>query len=175
MDNFVQEILLNHEDIVEVCETLGKKINADYAGKRPILIGLLKGSVPFLAELIKHVHIDMELDFIHASSYVGTTSSGAVMIIKDMNTPVAGRHLILVEDIVDTGLTLSHLVKILRKRKPASIRVCAFLDKRERRRVPFQADYVGFSIPDHFVVGYGLDYDEKFRFLPDVCWLRNIV
>ena len=110
-----------------------------------------------------------------ASYGSGSVSSGKVRIGKDIETPISGRDVLIVEDIVDTGLTLSSLVKILRERQPASIRVCAFLDKRERRQVPFQADYVGFSIPDHFVVGYGLDYNEKFRFFPDVRVPKNII
>ncbi len=176
MDNFVQEILLNHEDIVEVCETLGKKISADYAGKRPILIGLLKGSVPFLAELIKHIHIDMELDFIHASSYVGTTSSGAVMIIKDMNTPVAGRHLILVEDIVDTGLTIKEVKNLLQDRGAKSVEVVTMLDKPQGRTVmEVNPKYIGRTIPNKFVIGFGLDYNELYRNLDYIGVLKESV
>ena len=127
-----------------------------------------------MADLIRALTIPCRVDFVRLASYgSGSVSSGEVRITKDLETPIAGRDVLIVEDIVDTGLTLSRLVEILRERRPASLRVCAFLDKAERRRVPFTADYVGFTIPDRFVVGYGLDYNEKFRFLPDVCVLEG--
>ncbi len=170
------EILFPREVIDRRVRELADLISRDYRGKEPLVVGILKGAFVFMADLVRALDVPCAIDFIRVASYGGgSVSSGRIRIGKDIETPIAGRDVLIVEDIVDTGLTLSHLVKILRKREPASIRVCAFLDKRERRRVPFQADYVGFSVPDHFVVGYGLDYDEKFRFLPDVCLLRNIV
>jgi hypoxanthine phosphoribosyltransferase len=128
-----------------------------------------------MADLIRGISIPCRVDFVRVASYgCGSQSSGEVRITKDLETPITGRDVLIVEDIVDTGLTLSHLLNVLRERQPASIRVCAFLDKKERRRVPFTAEYVGYSIPDRFVVGYGLDYNENFRFLPDVCMLKDI-
>jgi len=164
MDDFVQEVLLSHEEIVAICERLGKQIRADYGNKRVVLVGLLKGSIPFLAELIKHIPGELELDFIHASSYVGTLSSGAVVILKDMTTRVEGRDLLLVEDIIDTGLTLKEVTNLLKERGAASIEICTLLDKPEGRTVNgVNPKYIGKSIPNKFVVGFGLDYNEIYR------------
>jgi hypoxanthine phosphoribosyltransferase len=154
---------------------LAGEISRDYAGKEPLVVGILNGAFVFMADLIRALDIRCRVDFVRMASYgSGCVTSGEIRIGKDLETPIAGSDVLIVEDIVDTGLTLSRLVEILRSRHPASLKVCALLDKREKRRVPFTADYVGFSIPDHFVVGYGLDYDEKFRFLPDVCVLEEI-
>ncbi len=155
---------------------LAGQISRDYAGRELLIVGVLNGAFIFMADLIRSLEIPCRVDFVRLASYgCGSVSSGAVRITKDLETPLAGKDVLIVEDIVDTGLTLSRLVELLRERRPATLRVCAFLDKAERRLVPFRADYVGFPIPDRFVVGYGLDYDEKFRFLPDVCVLRDIV
>lgn len=138
-------------------------------------MGVLKGAFIFMADLIRAIGVPCRVDFVRLASYGGSCqSSGKVLITKDLETSIAGRDVLIVEDIVDTGLTLSCLVKTLREREPASLKVCAFLDKKERRKVPFEADYVGFTIPDGFVVGYGLDFNENYRFLPDVCVLHDI-
>jgi len=154
---------------------LAEQISSDYVGRELLIVGILNGAFIFMADLIRGLDVPCRVDFIRAASYgCGSVSTGEVRITKDLETPITGRDVLVVEDIIDTGLTLSRLVEVLRERRPASLRVCAFLDKTDRRRVPFAADYVGFSIPDRFVVGYGLDYNEKFRFLPDVCVLEDI-
>jgi hypoxanthine phosphoribosyltransferase len=169
------EILFPKEIIERRVGELAGQISRDYAGKELLIVGILNGAFIFMADLIRGLDIPCRVDFVRLASYgCGSVSSGEVRFTKDLETPIAGLDILIVEDIVDTGLTLSRLVEVLRERRPASLRVCAFLDKTERRRVPFVADYVGFFIPDGFVVGYGLDYNEHFRFLPDVCILREI-
>lgn len=168
-------VLFSKEVIEGRVKELAEEISRDYAGKEPLVVGILNGAFVFMADLIRALDVRCRVDFVRMASYgSGCVTSGEIRIGKDLETPIEGRDVLIVEDIVDTGLTLSRLVEILRTRKPASLKVCAFLDKSGKRRVPFTADYVGFSIPDHFVVGYGLDYDEKFRFLPDVCVLETI-
>jgi hypoxanthine phosphoribosyltransferase len=163
------EVLFSREAIDGRVRELAGQITRDYADRDLIVVGVLKGAFVFMADLIRALAVPCEVDFVRLASYgSGSVSSGEVRIGKDLEEPIAGRDVLIVEDIVDTGLTLSRLVERLRERHPASVRVCVFLDKPERRRVPFAADYVGFTIPDRFVVGYGLDYDEKYRFLPDV-------
>jgi hypoxanthine phosphoribosyltransferase len=163
------EILFTKEAIDRRVRELAGQISQDYAGKELLVVGVLNGAFVFMADLIRALAVPCRVDFVRMASYgSGCESSGEIKIGKDLEAPIAGRDVLIVEDIVDTGLTLSRLVQMLRERQPASVRVCAFLDKKERRRVPFVADYVGFSIPDRFVVGYGLDYNEKYRFLPDV-------
>ena len=174
MDSFVEEILLSNKEIVEVCERLGEQITADYRDKKPILVGLLKGSIPFLAELMKHIKCDLEVDFMQASSYVGVKSSGAVMVLKDMITPVVGRHLLIVEDIVDTGLTLQEVMNLL-STGAASIEVVTLLDKPEGRKVEVDLKYVGRRIPNKFVIGFGLDYNELYRNLDYIGVLKASV
>jgi hypoxanthine phosphoribosyltransferase len=170
------ELLFPREIIDRRVRELAGQISRDYEGRELLLVGILKGAFIFMADLIRGMSIPCRVDFVRVASYGGgSQSSGEVRITKDLETPIAGIDVLIVEDIIDTGLTLSHLVKVLRERQPASVRVCAFLDKKERRRVPFTAEYVGFTIPDHFVVGYGLDFNENFRFLPDVCMLKDIV
>ncbi len=170
------EILFPKEIIEGRVRQLAEQISRDYAGKELLIVGVLNGAFIFMADLIRLLEVPCRVDFVRLASYgSGSVSSGEVRITKDLETPITGKDVLIVEDIVDTGLTLSRLVEMLRERRPHSLRVCAFLDKAERRLVPFRADYVGFPIPDHFVVGYGLDYNEKFRFLPDVCVLRDIV
>lgn len=170
MREAVTEVLLSKEAINRRVRELAEEISRDYEGKEPLVVGILNGAFVFMADLIRALHIPCRVDFVRIASYgAGSVSSGEIRIGKDLETPVAGRDVLIVEDIVDTGLTLSRLVEMLQKRQPASLRVCVFLDKQERRRVPFTANYVGFSIPDRFVVGYGLDYNEQYRFLPDVC------
>lgn len=170
------EILFPREAISRRVKELAEQISKDYAGRELILVGILKGAFIFMADLIRDMTIPCRVDFVRVASYGGgSQSSGEIRITKDLETRISGYEVLIVEDIIDTGLTLSRLFDLLKERQPASVRVCAFLDKPERRRVPFTADYVGFTIPDTFVVGYGLDYNENFRFLPDVCMLKDIV
>ncbi|HEY8498219.1 MAG TPA: hypoxanthine phosphoribosyltransferase [Limnochordales bacterium] len=169
----VQEVLIDEQRIAQRVRALGRQISADYAGREPVLIGILKGAVLFLADLLRALSIHASVDFMAISSYgSGTQSSGVVRILKDLDHPIAGRDVLIVEDIVDTGLTIRYLLDNLRSRRPASLRVCVLLDKRERRQVPVELDYVGFEIPDRFVVGYGLDYAERYRNLPFIGVLR---
>jgi hypoxanthine phosphoribosyltransferase len=173
MDKFIDEVLLTHEDIVSICERLGKVITTEYENKNPLLIGLLKGSVPFLAELIKHIKCDIELDFMQASSYKGVKSTGTVVVLKDVLSPVRGRHVLLVEDIVDTGLTLKEVMNVLDDRGAASIEIVALLDKPENRLVEMKPKYVGHTIPNKFVIGFGLDFNEKYRNLDYIGVLKE--
>ena len=176
MKGTTTEILFPKAVIERRVGELAAQISGDYMGKELLIVGILNGAFVFMADLIRALDVPCTVDFVRMASYgSGSLSSGEVLIRKDLERPVAGRDILIVEDIVDTGLTLSRLVEILRERNPASLRVCTFLDKRERRRVPFEADYVGFPIPDAFVVGYGLDYNEQYRFLPDVRVLKGIV
>jgi len=173
MDSFVEEVLFNHEEIVETCKRLGQQITLDYQGKNPLLIGLLKGSVPFIAELIKHIKCDMELEFMQASSYKGTKSTGTVMLLKDVVTPVKNRHVLLVEDIVDTGLTIKEVMNVLEDRGALSIEVVTLLDKPTNRIVDIKPKYVGQTIPNKFVIGFGLDFNEKYRNLDYIGVLKE--
>jgi len=175
MVDSLTEVLLPKEDIRLRVAELAEAIDRDYAGRGELLvIGVLKGAFIFLADLIRSVHVPISVDFVVISSYgSGQKSSGNFLIKKDIDTQIAGRDILIVEDILDTGITLSGLVDVLQKRNPASLKVCVLLDKPSRRTVSFVADYVGFSIPDRFVVGYGLDCDEKYRHLPDVRILRK--
>jgi hypoxanthine phosphoribosyltransferase len=176
MKETTTEILFPKAVIERRVGELAAQISRDYAGKELLIVGILNGAFVFMADLIRALDVPCTVDFVRMASYgARSVSSGEVLIRKDLETPVAGRDILIVEDIVDTGFTLSRLMEILRERGPASLKVCAFLDKRERRRIHFVADYVGFPIPDAFVVGYGLDYNEQFRFLPDVRVLRDIV
>ena len=169
MTEAATEVLFPKEVIARRVRELAGQISRDYEGREPLIVGILNGAFIFMADLIRALDVPCRVDFVRLASYGSeSVSSGAIRIGKDLETPIAGRDVLIVEDIVDTGLTLSRLVEVLRERQPASLRVCVFLDKPERRRIPFTADYVGFVIPDRFVVGYGLDFDEKYRFLPDV-------
>ncbi|MBN2380108.1 hypoxanthine phosphoribosyltransferase [candidate division WOR-3 bacterium] len=165
--------LLTAEEIARRVEELGAEIGEDYAGKNPLLVGVLKGAWMFLADLTREVSIPHQADFIQVSSYgSGTESSGEVRFLTDLSTSIAGRHVILIEDIVDTGLTLSNMVNRLKERNPASMAVCALLDKPERRETPIKIDYLGFTVPNKFLVGYGIDWDERFRHLPYIGYLE---
>ncbi len=176
MHKDVEEILLSNEQIQEKCEQLGKKISEDYQGKTPIFIGLLKGAVPFMAELIKHIDCPMEIDFLDVSSYSGTTSTGKVRIVRDVVCELKGRNIIFVEDIIDTGLTLSEVIKEFKTRDIASCEVVTLVDKPEGRTVKdVQPKYIGFNIPNKFVVGFGLDYNELYRNLPYIGVLKREV
>jgi hypoxanthine phosphoribosyltransferase len=171
--NDIAEILVTEEEIRAKVAELGQHISADYRGKELLLIGLLRGAIVFLSDLMRAIDIPVQLDFFGISSYGVSTESGAVRLVMDLETDVAGRDVLVVEDIVDTGKTLSYLVENLKARQPASLRICALLDKPERRQVPIEVDYVGFEIPDKFVVGYGLDFAEGYRNLPFVGVLKE--
>ena len=162
-------VLIPHDEIVEMCKRIGGEITKDYEGKEPLIVCVLKGSLPFHAELIKHIDLPLEIDFIQASSYNGgIETSGVVTIKKDLECNIEGRDVILVEDIVDSGYTLSLLTKELSVRKPSSLKVVSLLDKPSNRKVAFEADYVGKVIENLFVIGFGLDLDEKYRNLKDI-------
>lgn len=161
-------LLISHDEIVEMCKTIGKNITTDYQGKSPLVVCVLKGACPFHSELIKHIDLPIDLDYIQASSYSGTSSTGVVKLKKDLDADIKGRDVILVEDIVDSGLTLSKLVEYLNQRQPNSIKVASLLDKPSGRKVQFKADYVGQEIEDLFVIGFGLDLDEKYRNLDSI-------
>lgn len=159
--------LIQEGKIKERIKEIAREIEKDYKGKVPILVGVLKGSFIFLADLIRELNMDLEVDFLAVSSYgKSTKTSGIVKILKDLSTSIEGRDVILVEDICDSGLTLKYIVDLLARRNPKSIRICVLLDKKERRQVDISLDYVGFEVPDKFLVGYGLDYAERFRNLP---------
>lgn len=169
----IEEVLLTHEQIQSKAAELGTQISADYAGSDLLLVGVLKGAFVFMADLSRHITLPMEFDFMAVSSYgAATQTSGVVRILKDLDHEIQGRHVLLVEDIVDSGLTLSYLLKNLRTRKPASLEVCALLQKTGVQQVPIEIRYRAFDIPPVFVVGYGLDYGERFRNLPFVGTLR---
>jgi len=165
--------LFSADVIARRVEELGVEIAEDYAGKNPLLVGVLKGAWVFMADLSRAITIPHQCDFIQVSSYgSGTESTGEVRFLTDISTPIAKRHVILVEDIVDTGLTLSNLVNRLKERNPASVAICSLLDKPERRKTSVHIDYLGFVIPNKFVIGYGVDWDEKFRHLPYIGYLE---
>lgn len=176
LENDIKKILVSQEDIVEKSRELGQKLTEEYRGKNPLLVGILKGSVPFMAELIKHIDTHVETEFMVVSSYHGgTESSGSVKIIKDLDTDVVGRDVIFIEDIIDTGRTLKELKELFELRQAASIRIVTMLDKPEGRVVEIDADYTCFTIPNEFVVGFGLDYNENYRNLPYVGVLKEEV
>lgn len=161
------EMMLSEEEVDRKIQELGDQISKDYAGKGVHLVCVLKGGSFFMCELAKRITVPVSLDFMSVSSYGGDTkSSGVVKIVKDLDEPLNGKDVIVIEDIVDSGRTLSYLLEMLNDRKPASLRLCTLLDKPERRVVDVKVDYTGFEIPDEFVVGYGLDYDQKYRNLP---------
>ncbi len=169
----VREVLIPSDEIQEKVREIGARITEDYRGERPLLVGILRGAFVMLGDLVRCVDLPCEVDFMDISSYgTGTSSSGVVRIQKDLEEDITGRHVLVVEDIVDTGLTLSYLRRSLLARQPASLEVCALLSKPERRRVELDVKYLGFEVPDEFVVGYGLDYAGAYRNLPDVCILK---
>lgn len=176
MRNDIQEVLFSEQQLADKVAELGARISADYEGKNPLVVSVLKGSYVFMADLTRKITIPCNVDFMAVSSYgVGTKTTGEVQIIKDIGSKIDGRHLIIVEDILDSGVTLSFLMKILKARGAASIRLCTLLSKPERRKVDVPVDYLGFEIPDAFVVGYGLDYAEKYRNLPYIGILKPSV
>lgn len=173
MRNDLESILLTEEQIRQRVAALGEQISRDYAGKEPLFVGVLKGCFVFMADLMRQVTVPCGMDFMVVSSYgKSTKTTGAVEIIKDLSQDIEGRHLVIVEDILDTGVTLHYLTRYLENRNPASVAIATLLDKPERRRADVAAKYVGFTVPDAFVVGYGLDFAEKYRNLPYIGILK---
>ena len=164
----VERILLSREDLDRITKNLGEQITKDYQGKKLLMVGILKGCFMFMADLMRYVELPCQMDFMICSSYgAGTESSGQIKIVKDLSVPIQDCHVLIVEDIIDSGRTLAYLIDILHKRNPNSIHLCTLLDKPERRvKKQVKVDYTCFTIPDEFVVGYGLDYDQKYRNLP---------
>jgi len=168
------KVLISAEDIARRVQELGREITADYQGRSLMIIGILKGAVVFMSDLIRQISVPLEVDFMAISSYgEATETSGVVQLLKDLDRPIEGKHVLIVEGIIDTGLTLSYLYQLLQSRNPATLKTAVLLDKPERRRTDFTPDYVGFTIPDKFVIGYGLDYNHMHRELPYVGVLEN--
>jgi hypoxanthine phosphoribosyltransferase len=169
----VKEVLIPSSEIQEKVGAMGELITEDYRGERPLLVGILRGAVVVLGDLMRNIDLPCEIDFMDISSYgTGTSSSGVVRILKDLEEDITGRHVLIVEDIIDTGLTLSYIRRSLLARGPASLEICALLSKPSRRRVELDVKYLGFEVPDEFVVGYGLDFAGAYRNLPDICVLK---
>ncbi len=168
------KILISRDEIAKAVAKLAREIKRDYQGKQPLLISVLKGSFVFMADLIRQLDLPLELDFIRLSSYgAARESSGKVKVVQGIKTPIRGRDVLVVEDIVDTGITISFLLDYLQKKNPASLKLCVLTDKPSRRRVSVPIHYLGFTVPDKFIAGYGLDFDEKFRNLPDIYTLED--
>lgn len=172
MQRDIAKILITEEEIRVRLRELGQQLTEDYKDKNPIFVGILQGVVVFFGNMIQQIPVYCQTDFMCVSSYSGTESSGQLLIKKDLSADIRGRHVVILEDIVDTGHTLCKVLELLRSREPASIKICALLDKPERRENPVTIDYVGFTIPNEFVVGYGLDYNEQYRNLPFVGVLK---
>ncbi|MFC2662918.1 MAG: hypoxanthine phosphoribosyltransferase [Eubacterium sp.] len=167
------KVLFTEQDICDKAEELGEQITHDYQGEDLIVVGTLKGAVMWMSELVKRIDLDLKMDFVSASSYgSGTTSSGVVKITKDLSMDIYQKNVLIVEDIIDTGTTLNYLTKKFKERGPKSVKICTMLDKPSRRRVPLTPDYKGFTVDDLFIVGYGLDYDQKYRNLPYISYLE---
>ncbi|MEO7020055.1 MAG: hypoxanthine phosphoribosyltransferase [Ktedonobacteraceae bacterium] len=176
MHQDIEEVLLSTETILAKVAALGAQITADYQDRPLLLLGTLKGAVPFIADLARTIELPLELDYMAISSYGNSTqSSGVVRILKDLEGPISHKHVLIVEDIIDSGLTLSYLMEVLRQRRPLSLRVCTLLDKERERIKPVTCDYVGFTISDRFVVGYGLDYAQRYRNLPYIGILKPAI
>ncbi|MGT2828978.1 hypoxanthine phosphoribosyltransferase [Streptococcus hillyeri] len=174
LEQDIKKVLFSEEDIIVKCKELGAQLTKDYAGKNPLLVGVLKGAVPFMAELVKHIDTHVEMDFMVVSSYHGgTSSSGEVKILKDVDTNIEGRDVIFIEDIIDTGRTLLYLRDMFKYRKAKSVKIATLFDKPEGRVVEIEADYVCYNVPNEFVVGFGLDYNENYRNLPYVGVLKE--
>ena len=172
MAHYVKGVLIPRDEIDRMVSRIADQITQDYRGREIVMVGVLKGSFIFMSDLVRKINLPMVLDFMSVSSYYGgTKSSGVVKIIKDLDVDIEGRHVIIVEDIVDSGLTLQNLKEMLLTRNPASLKVCAAFDKPDRRKADITAEYTGMKIPDEFIIGYGLDFDGKYRNLPDVCIL----
>lgn len=176
MENIIKKTLVSEEEIISKVKELGKQITEDYQGKDLLLVGILKGAVIFMSELAKNIDLPIEMDFMAVSSYgKSSKSTGEVRIIKDLDFSVENKNLLIIEDIIDTGYTLSYLIDNLRKRGAKSVKVCTLLDKPDRRKADIYVDYLGFVVPDEFIVGYGLDYAEQYRNLPYVAALKEEV
>lgn len=174
MLNDIERILITEEEINQRIKELAATLDKDYEDKNPIIVCILKGSIHFFSKLTREMKIKLEYDFMSVSSYgANTFSSGKVKLIRDLSTSIEGRHILIIEDIVDSGHTLSYLLEMLGSRKPASIKLCTLLDKKCRRVIPLEADYIGFDIDDYFVIGYGLDYNEYYRNLPFIGVLKE--
>ncbi|WP_018702546.1 hypoxanthine phosphoribosyltransferase [Anaeromusa acidaminophila] len=172
----IERVLLSEEELQQRVRELGEEISKEYAGKEILMIGVLRGAVMFMADLARAIDVPVMIDFMAVSSYgTSTSSSGIVRILKDLDEEVAGKHVLIVEDIIDSGLTLSYLVDNIKSRQPASVRICTLLNKPERRKVDLEVNYNGFTVPDEFVVGYGLDYAEKYRNLPFIGILKPAI
>jgi len=168
------KILISRGEIAKAVDRLASQIRRDYQDKQPLLIGVLKGSFVFMADLIRQLDLPLELDFVRLSSYgAAKESSGKVRVVQGVKTPVKGRDVLVIEDIVDTGITISFLLDYLKKKQPASLKLCTLTDKPSRRRVPVPIDYCGFTVPNKFIVGYGLDLNQGFRNLPDIYTLED--
>jgi len=174
MERNIQKILLTEEQIQNRIRELGEVLTKEYAGKDPVVVGVLKGVVVFYADMIRHIQVPCQMDFMWISSYSGTNSTGMMQVRRDVSADIKGRHVLILEDIFDTGTSLDYTYKHLLSKEPASLKICTLLDKPERRRegITLQADYVGFTIPNEFVVGYGLDFNEHYRNLPYVGVLK---
>ncbi|NLC07005.1 MAG: hypoxanthine phosphoribosyltransferase [Syntrophomonadaceae bacterium] len=169
-----RRVVLTQEQIKERVRELGEEITRDYQGQELLVVGILKGAFIFMADLVREIRIPVAIDFMDVSSYgLSTESTGVVRILKDLEESIEGRHVLVVEDIIDSGLTLNYISENLKSRDAASVKICAFLDKPSRRKAPIKADYLGFSVPDEFIVGYGLDYAEKYRHYPYVAILER--
>lgn len=172
----IKEILLDEGKIKKKVKEIGKKVSQDYEGKDLLLVGILKGSVPFMADLLREITIPCSMDFMAVSSYGNSTeSSGVVRILKDLDFEIENKHILIVEDIIDSGITLAYLMNYLKGRKAKSVEIACLLNKAERRKIPVKAKYIGFEVPDYFLVGYGLDYAEKYRNFPYVGVLKEEV
>lgn len=172
MENSIERVLISEEQIKNRIAEMGQVLAEEYADKNPVFIGILKGVVVFFSDMIRAIPIPCQIDFMCVSSYSGTETTGKVNVKKDVDVDIKGRHVVILEDIIDSGLTLSHTIEYLKSKGPASLKVCTLLDKPERRQAQMEADYVGFTIPNEFVVGYGLDFNEKYRNLPYVGILK---
>ncbi len=176
MKNDIKKVLLDEVTLAKRIKEMGEEISKDYAGKEIIVIGILKGSVVFVADLVREITLPVSFDFMAVSSYgARTTTTGTVRILKDLDYDIEGKHVLIVEDIIDSGVTLSYLIEHLAGRKPASLKLCTLLSKPERRKVEVAVDYTGFTVPDAFLVGFGLDYAEKYRNLPFIGILKEEV
>ena len=168
------EILFSSVEIAATVDRLANEIRRDYSGRNPLLVGILKGSFMFMADLIRRFDFPLEVEFVRLSSYGrGTESSGKISVVQGLRAPIRGREVLVIEDIIDTGRTTAFLLEYLQKKKPASLRLCCLVDKPSRRQVPVTIDYLGFTVPNKFIVGYGIDWNEKFRNLPDICILEE--
>jgi len=166
-------VLIKHQEIERAVARLALAIRHDYKDKNPLLIGILKGSFIFMADLVREINMPLEVDFIRLSSYGGgIESSGKIKVLSRLNEPVEGRHVLIVEDIIDTGLTTAYFIKYLKRKGPASVRLCALTEKPSRRKTDVKIDYIGFTVPDKFIVGYGIDWNEKYRNMRDICYIE---